>query len=305
MNDLAQTIADAQFPLVRRGYDPAAVAAFLAELAQQAQALQSSDRVAEAERQVEAANRYLEDLRVQAAALEAQIQDGARERAVLTSDALAHANREAEGIVAKAHQEAEEVYRHRWREAGELVTRILETADVEADRLRQGAEAMALEIRTSLKTEVGRVRAEAERHAIEVRSGAEEFAAARLASVESEREQALESAEAARVEAERVEREAKARADELTRRAEERVRSHVTEQLNAARQQLERLRSDEVAVSGRLLRVQELVTATLEIAGEGSGPSLGEASGLLLQLTDPDDEPGEDDLVPPTNIRPA
>lgn len=329
MNELAQTIVDQQFPLTRRGYDPAAVTTFLQEVADQVQRLDASDRVAAAEREVEAAQRYVDELQERAAELEARIHDSERETEGISSDAVARASHEAEMIVAQARLEADDVYRHRWREAGDLVTRILEAAEAEADRLRDGAETMAIEVRAALQAEVARVRADAERHAIEVRSGAEDFAAARLASVESEREQALESAEAARAEAERVEAEARVRAEEVTRRADERVQALVTEQLEAARSQLQRLRSDEVTIAGRLLRVQELVSASVDVVSEAPGVSVGEPNGFFLHLAELDEDAaaavdaeashegvesvvadaqdGADapEVAPPVNIRPA
>ncbi|WP_254127238.1 DivIVA domain-containing protein [Aquihabitans sp. G128] len=326
----AEEISSQQFPMVRRGYDPVAVRAFLTELAddvgdpqleaaaERAAAVEAAaeaaaaERLAQADREVGAAQARLAELEAKAAAAEASIADGEHERArlrgggeqeaaALVADAdsraaalLADAEQQAEAIVADAKAEAEDVYRGRWQEAGGMVTRILEAAEAEASQLTENAEAVAVDIRNSLQAEVTRIRAEAERNAAEVRARAEEFADARLASAESEREQALESLAAAKAESERVEAEGVARAAFALRRAEDAVKAHVSEQLSAARQEMARLRGDEVEITARLSRVHELVATSLEVTASTPEPAVAQPEAFLLRLADQDEEADDD-----------
>jgi len=324
----ADMIKSQDFPMVRRGYDPVAVRTFLDKLAQETSAREPDEddvrrlrqldhEVLAAQQRVDALNRHAEELHrynesvaqpaptvaddvlVAAHARAEEIVEEARREAEAHSatkhaeaeDHLALAQAKSEALVATAQTEADEVYRNRWREVGDLVTRILESAEAEAGGLRSEAENLAVEVRTGLQIEVARVRSDADRHAADVRSRAEEYAAARLAAAESEQEQAAESAAAARADADRVVAEAQTRASEAIRRADETVKAHVTEQLAVARNQIERLRADEIELTARLTRVQEMVGSSLEVASTREAPNLGEPTGFLLRLAEPDVEP--------------
>jgi len=324
----ADMIKSQDFPMVRRGYDPAAVRTFLDELAQETLAREPDEddlrrlrqidhEVLAAQQRVDALNRHAEELHrynesvaqpapaaaddvlVAARARAEEIIEAARREAeahVASAQAeadahVASAQSRSEALVTAAQADADEVYQNRWREVGDLVTRILESAEAEAAGLRSEAENLAVEVRTGLQIEVARVRSDADRHAADVRSRAEEYAAARLAAAESEQEQAAESAAAARADAERVVSEAQTRANEAIRRADEAVKAHVAEQLALARNQIERLRADEIELTARLTRVQEMVGSSLEVASAREAPSLGEPTGFLLRLAEPEVEP--------------
>lgn len=278
MKRTALEITSQSFPVVRRGFDPAAVRAFLALLGEEAEAADDHDaalgpdhdaRLAAAE----SARGEAEAARSRAEARVAELERRLPADAAASGATIADAEREAAAIIEAARREADEIHRTRWQEAGMAVSRVLESADLEARRLVEGAEALALQIRDQVEAEVAAHRAESDRAT----------------------EDALSAVAHARAESERIEIERTVRVEAVVEEAKATAREHIEADLARARDQVEALRAQEAVAIARLQRVRDLVLESLTAAEPISGITQDVDARLLLPLEDREVECGADD----------
>ena len=291
MKRTALEITSHSFPVVRRGFDPDAVRAYLAMLAEEAEAAGppadedgAASPSAEALAQVRAEAEAESTARVEAA-------EAAARQAQARIDELERA------LGAATFDRSEDDHRTRWQDTGEAVRRVLEAADAEARGLVEGAEALAIQIRQQVEAEVSTVRAEAARDAESVRAQARSEAVALVAEAEVERHGAKVAADEARAEGERLEAERTVRMAAAVAEAKAGVRTHIDDELASAGERIEALRAQEAEVSTRLQLVRDLVAESLGAAGAGRRPDEALSPATILEAV------GEGtDLLAPTTF---
>lgn len=272
------------FPVVRRGYDPAAVHQHIKALERRLRAASQAPARSDAEEQqiIDAAHQraaaLLGDARQAQADADRQLAEAReaieaaqaeRDRVVAEGSAAAEAmlsaaRERAETILEGARAVEAEAQSARWTEVGDRVGRILTVADEEGIGLVDEARAEAEAVRADAAAEARRVRDEADQYATESKALADEWAAARIASAEAEQAKATEVLAAARTRAQRIRKEAEDQAAITLEAATRRTTEHVQELLGEARYDLEQLEQRAAEARSYLHGVRELASRTLD-----------------------------------------
>jgi len=282
------------FPLVRRGYDPAAVHHHLEllEIKHRAARLPEDEARELSTSLVEAAHDQAAHILATARRMGVEAQDrheastevlasAERERSRLLEDGSAaaaelveEARRQAAEILDQARDAEGEVRSNRWADVSDRVARILAVADDEGDGLlgeaRDAAEALRAEseaaaetLRTESVAEVARIRGEADRYAADTRAQADDWASARTKAADADLTKASEVLEEAHGRAERLQVEAEAKVAAVHDDASRRTTEHVQQLLAEARYDLDQLESRAVEARTYLQGLRDLAIRAL------------------------------------------